>query len=84
VARRGAGWHLDRLGPGAEPVELVALVELDTDEHGKPGSFGAYLVMQDVERLSVPLRGLLGVGVQLAKRDRELERELGAFTFAPR
>jgi uncharacterized protein len=33
-------------------------------------------------RLAVPLAGLLGAGVQLVKRDRELEKELGAFTFA--
>jgi uncharacterized protein len=33
-------------------------------------------------RLGVPVAGLLGAGVQLVKRDRELEKELGAFTFA--
>jgi protein Tex len=34
------------------------------------------------ERLGVPLAGLLGAGVQLVKRDKELAQELGAFTFA--
>jgi uncharacterized protein len=33
-------------------------------------------------RLGVPVAGLLGAGVQLVKRDRELEKELGTFTFA--
>ncbi len=34
------------------------------------------------ERLGVPVAGLLGAGVQLVKNARELEKELGAFTFA--
>ena len=33
-------------------------------------------------RLGVPVAGLLGAGVQLVKGDHELEKELGAFTFA--
>jgi uncharacterized protein len=42
-----------------------------------------YAVLEKLaERLSVPLQGLLGAGVQLVKRDRELEQELGAYTFA--
>ncbi|HEY5284113.1 MAG TPA: Tex family protein, partial [Polyangia bacterium] len=34
------------------------------------------------ERLGVPVAGLLGAGVQLVKGARDLEKELGAFTFA--
>jgi uncharacterized protein len=34
------------------------------------------------ERLGVPVAGLLGAGVQLVKNARDLEKELGAFTFA--
>ena len=34
------------------------------------------------ERLDVPVAGLLGAGVQVVKNDRELEKELGTFTFA--
>jgi uncharacterized protein len=34
------------------------------------------------ERLGVPVVGLLGAGVQLVKNARDLEKELGAFTFA--
>ena len=34
------------------------------------------------ERLGVPVAGLLGAGVQLVKNARDLENELGAFTFA--
>jgi len=34
------------------------------------------------ERLGVPVAGLLGAGVQLVKNARELEKELGAFTFS--
>jgi uncharacterized protein len=34
------------------------------------------------ERLGVPVAGLLGAGVQLVKSARDLEKELGAFTFA--
>jgi uncharacterized protein len=42
-----------------------------------------YAVLEKLaERLAVPLTGLLGAGVQLVKRDRELAQELGAFTFA--
>ena len=37
---------------------------------------------QLAQRLGVPVAGLLGAGVQLVKRDRELEKQLGAFTFA--
>jgi protein Tex len=34
------------------------------------------------ERLGVPVAGLLGAGVQLVKSAKDLEKELGAFTFA--
>jgi len=34
------------------------------------------------QRLGVPVAGLLGAGVQLVKGARDLEKELGAFTFA--
>ena len=34
------------------------------------------------ERLGVPVAGLLGAGVQSVKASRELQQELGAFTFA--
>jgi uncharacterized protein len=34
------------------------------------------------ERLGVPVAGLLGAGVQLVRNARDLEKELGAFTFA--
>jgi uncharacterized protein len=34
------------------------------------------------ERLGVPVAGLLGAGVQLVKKAKDLEQELGAFTFA--
>jgi protein Tex len=34
------------------------------------------------ERLGVPIAGLLGAGVQSVKASRELQQELGAFTFA--
>jgi uncharacterized protein len=33
-------------------------------------------------KLGVPVAGLLGAGVQLVKKAKELEQELGAFTFA--
>ena len=34
------------------------------------------------ERLGVPVAGLLGAGVHLVRNSRDLEKELGAFTFA--
>jgi uncharacterized protein len=42
-----------------------------------------YVVLEKLaERLGVPVAGLLGAGVQLVKNARDLEKELGAFTFA--
>jgi len=41
-----------------------------------------YAVLEQLAtRLGVPVAGLLGAGVQLVKRDHELEKALGAFTF---
>jgi uncharacterized protein len=42
-----------------------------------------YLVLEKLAaQLHVPVAGLLGAGVKLVKQARELEKELGAFTFA--
>jgi uncharacterized protein len=42
-----------------------------------------YAVLEKLAaRLGVPVAGLLGAGVQLVKNARDLEKELGAFTFA--